>query len=87
MVRPKSSAPKTQAIQIRLTPEEKESFDRLVALRAEELRGQGIDITGASVIRWLIAEKVAERGLDKPTPSKPASARKPPSSPKGAKAR
>jgi hypothetical protein len=34
----------------------------------------------------LIAEKVAERCLDKATPSKPASARKLPSSSRGAKA-
>ena len=86
MVRPRSTSPKTQAVQIRLTPEEKAAFDRLIASRAEELRGQGMDVTGASVIRWLIAEKVKERGLDQPLPAKPASARKAPGAPKRSKA-
>ena len=64
MGRPRSASRKTDAIQIRLTPEEKQKFDRLVVARQEELRSEGVEVTGPMVIRWLITRELIARGLD-----------------------
>ena len=54
-------------MQIRLSDDEHAGLERLVASRAEELRGEGVDVTAASVFRWLLARELGSRGLDKPT--------------------
>jgi hypothetical protein len=65
---PKSdrSAIKNTILAIRLSPDERAMFDRLVQARAEELArlaGQPIDVTAASYIRWLILRDGEARGM------------------------
>ena len=81
MGRPRSASRKTDAIQIRLTPEEKQKFDRLVAARQEELRSEGVEVTGPMVIRWLITRELIARGLDKDEPAVKALKKTPRSKP------
>jgi hypothetical protein len=81
MGRPKSANKKTNTVQLRMDDAERAAFDRLVAARDEELSGEGLEITGPDVLRWLIKRELAARGLDKT----PAAAPHPASKPKKAK--
>ena len=74
---PRSANRKTDAIQIRLSPEEKRKFDRLVVARQQELRSEGVDVTGPMVIRWLITRELIARGFDKDEPAVPVAKKTP----------
>jgi hypothetical protein len=69
MGRPKATAAtkKTEAVNIRMTPSERAVFDRLKASRVAELKGEGVEVTDAGLVRWLVAKEAAARGLDKAT--------------------
>lgn len=87
VVRPKvdPTIRKSDAVQLRLTSEERALFDLLVAARTEELRPEGVTATDAGVLRWLFLREVAARRLDhngpRPAPE-PPKARRLPGSPK-----
>jgi hypothetical protein len=74
MGRPRIDAAKkkTAAVQLRLSPEERERFDRLVEARQQELRPEGVEVTDAGVLRWLLLREVEARGLDRPKTRKGA---------------
>lgn len=63
-------SPKREAVQIRMTEEDHDIFERLVESRAAELRDEGVEVTGPGVLRWLIRKEAAARGILKgPAPS------------------
>jgi hypothetical protein len=62
---------KTKALQVLLNEEEAAKFERLVASRAAELKGAGVTVSEAGVLRWLILSEVTERGLDQEAPPPP----------------
>lgn len=63
MGRPKSTTKKTETIQVRMEESEHALFSALVAARAAELKAEGVEVTGPSVIRWLINREIAARGI------------------------
>jgi hypothetical protein len=63
MSRPKSPDKKRHAVQVLFSDAENDVYQRLLAHRSEELRGEGVEITGPMLIRWLITREAAARGL------------------------
>ena len=59
------AAKKTEAVGIRMTPTERAIFNRLKVARERELAGEGVEVTDAGIIRWLIAKDATARGPDK----------------------
>jgi len=53
---------KTDAVQLRLTQQDREVFDRLVDARRQEL-GPGVEVTDAGLLRWLFWKEATARGL------------------------
>jgi len=60
MGRHKSEGPQKESIHVRLLPDQIEAFDRVVAARAEALRGQGVEVTRTTVLRSLIERAIEE---------------------------
>jgi len=56
---------KTDAVQLRLTQQDREVFDRLVDARRHEL-GPGVEVTDAGLLRWLFWKEATARGLQAP---------------------
>jgi hypothetical protein len=77
--RPKleTSARKSDAVQLRLSAEEREQFDRLVEARSEELRPEGVTVTAAGVLRWLVLRELAARGFGRPLEQRAPEPRRP----------
>jgi hypothetical protein len=51
------------ALQVRVTPAERETLERLVTLRNEELAEEGARFTASSFLRWLIRREARLKGI------------------------
>lgn len=51
---------------IRFSEEDRQLLDALVRHKAEQLAGEGIDVSAASVLRGLIRKAASELGLSSP---------------------
>jgi hypothetical protein len=61
---PKDRAgPATEALSLRLTPEDRGLLNRLVALRSEELSDEAVEVTATSYVRALIRREARAKGI------------------------
>jgi Helix-turn-helix len=73
------SGPATETLTLRLTAEDRDLLNRLVALRAEELSDEAGEVTATSYVRAFIRREARAKGLvaegKQPSPRKPAGTR------------
>lgn len=61
---PKDRAgPATEALSLRLTPDDRELLNRLVALRRDELADEAVEVTATSYVRALIRRDARAKGI------------------------
>ena len=58
-----SSGPATETLTLRLSIADREILDRLVALRAEELGDEAVEVTAASYVRALLRREARAKGV------------------------
>jgi hypothetical protein len=59
----------TATLTLRLTPDDRALLDQLVALRAEELADEAVEVTATSYVRALIRREARAKGLLTETPA------------------
>ena len=81
------TGPATEALSLRLTPEDRALLNRLVTMRSEELSDEAVEVTATSYIRALIRRDARAKGIldDNPGPARveAAKATEPPARVKG----
>jgi hypothetical protein len=63
------SIPASETLTLRLSAVDRDLLDRLVALRASELAGEGVEVTAASYVRGLIRRDAKTRGVEPMAPA------------------
>ena len=66
------TGPATEALSLRLTPEDRGLLNRLVTLRSEELSDEAVEVTATSYVRALIRREARAKGIldDNPGPAR-----------------
>jgi hypothetical protein len=64
------TGPATEALSLRLTPEDRALLNRLVTMRSEELSDEAVEVTATSYVRALIRREARAKGIldDNPGP-------------------
>lgn len=57
------TGPATEALSLRLTPEDRGLLNRLVTLRSEELSDEAVEVTATSYVRALIRREARAKGI------------------------